>query len=96
MSVRAFRASSRCRTAIERLSAARLAFSSRAALALRALKERSAAFAPALLSRGVAASSEFEQRACERFGIAGIGPGGDDQLAKLKNAALLQLLDLVG
>ena len=73
-----------------------MAYSSFATFSRLALKEGSAALAPALLSRGVAASSEFEQRACERFGIAGIGPGGDDQLAKLKNAALLQLLDLVG
>ena len=90
--MRAFRASSRCRAAVSRLSAFGQAFSSRSTLARCALKESRAAFAPALLSCAVVGFLDFKQRARERFRVPRIRAGGDDQLAKLLDAALFQLL----
>ncbi len=48
------------------------------------------------LSRGIGGFGDDEQRTGQRFRVCRIGPGGDDQFAKLLHAAFLQLLRLVG
>src|SRR3546814_2518567 len=88
--VRAFTASSRCRMAVKRRVIRRTATRSRRSFSCAALKEASARFAPALLCAGIFRRDRPQQRAGEHVGVDLVGTRGDDEFAKLANAAFLE------
>src|SRR3546814_14661318 len=96
MSVLALLASTRCRSAVERWSAVRLAFRSRRRLTCAALKEPQARLAPPLLDARILGRHNPEQCAREHVGVERVGARCDDEFAELANAPSLAQLRLVG
>ena len=59
------------------------------------MKERGPALRPCLPLSGILGFRQHDQRTSQFLGGESIGPGRDDQLAKLLHLAILQVLRLV-